>query len=306
MMKNSFFNFRNILILLLTLLITHVLCLFFAGKYILLKNDISLESPIAFTAPSQNWLISFGDGGVYEANQNFLTHITINKGFDVVINYKKRHIDRAFYEQHKKILDQKRGSGYWLWKPYFILKTLNKMEEGDFLFYMDSGVIFLGKPETYIKKLTNTKKDILLFDNCPNRFYVKKDVYVIMNMDEKYRDEIHIDAGLGIIIRNTKESRKFISDWLSYCTDERLITDMPSTHGEFPDFKDHRHDQAILSMLYHKRSSEVLLIGDDNDRGADFFHHRRRELNVSLMYELFKLKTLRFIDNLLKSKTSLK
>ncbi len=305
-MKNKLFNFRNILILLLTLLITHSLCLFLVGKYFLLKNDISLEQPVTSTAPSQNWLISFGDGGVYEANQNFLTYITLNKGFDAVINYKKRHIDRAFYEQHKKILDQKRGSGYWLWKPYFILKTLTKIEEGDFLFYMDSGVIFLGKPETYIKKLNSAKKDILLFDNCPNRFYVKKDVYVIMNMDEKYRDETHIDAGLGIIIRNTKESRKFISEWLTYCTDERLITDIPSIHGEFPDFKDHRHDQAILSMLYHKHPSEILLIGDDKDRGADFIHHRRRELSVSLRCDLLKLKASRFVNNFFKRNASSK
>jgi hypothetical protein len=34
----------------------------------------------------------------------------------------------------------------------------------------------------------------------------------------------------------------------------RLITDLPSTCGlpEFPDFKSHRHDQSLFSLLYKK------------------------------------------------------
>jgi len=292
---------HNVLVFIPILLLTSALSSFYAGKYVFLKNDISLEVPVKSMLKAQKWLISFGDGEVYEANQNFLTSVTVNKGFDAVVNYKKKHIDHIFYEQNKKILDQKRGSGYWLWKPYFILKTLNKMEEGDFLFYMDSGVVFLGVSETYIKKMNLAKNDILLFDSgCTNKCYVKRDVFDIMNMNEKYRDELHIDAGLGIIIRNTKESRKFVEEWLHYCKDERLLTDLKSKNEEYSDFKDHRHDQAILSMMYHKYSTQILLISDDSDRGADFYHHRRRDMHSSLSYEVFKLKVSRFVDSFLK------
>ena len=35
---------------------------------------------------------------------------------------KIRHTE--FYLEHKKILDQPRGNGYWLWKPYIILSAL--------------------------------------------------------------------------------------------------------------------------------------------------------------------------------------
>ena len=40
-------------------------------------------------------------------------------------------ISGDFYEKNQHILDQKRGAGYWLWKPYFIYKTLKKINDGE-------------------------------------------------------------------------------------------------------------------------------------------------------------------------------
>ena len=108
------------------------------------------------------------------------------------------------------------------------------MEEGDFLFYVDAGVMFLGETEPYIEKLNSNNKDIILFGNGhTNRVYVKKDLYSIMDIDEKYRDLLQIDAGVCIIIRNTEKARKFMKNWLNYCKDERLLTDL-KLHGSRP------------------------------------------------------------------------
>ena len=37
---------------------------------------------------------------------------------DFVFSYEKSDIDINFYSKHKKILDQNKGGGWWLWKPY--------------------------------------------------------------------------------------------------------------------------------------------------------------------------------------------
>lgn len=50
-----------------------------------------------------------------------------NGNFDKIILYLPTDIDKKFYEKNKNILSQKRSGGYWLWKPYFIVKTLEKM-----------------------------------------------------------------------------------------------------------------------------------------------------------------------------------
>jgi len=67
--------------------------------------------------------------------------------FDEVISYSPKDIGRSFYKRNEKILSQKRGNGYWLWKPYFIKKTLEMLNWGDYLFYCDSGSYFI-KPIT--------------------------------------------------------------------------------------------------------------------------------------------------------------
>lgn len=60
-------------------------------------------------------------------------------GFDVVIGYRKEVMKDAFREKYKDILERPRGAGYWLWKPYVILKTLvEDMDWGDYLCYVDA------------------------------------------------------------------------------------------------------------------------------------------------------------------------
>jgi len=67
---------------------------------------------------------------------------------------KQEAINSKFYDQikilsnndidakGKKILlkfKNKRGYGYWFWKPYLILKIMKKMNAGDILHYADIG-----------------------------------------------------------------------------------------------------------------------------------------------------------------------
>ena len=70
----------------------------------------------------------------------------LENGFDVSIPYKFSDIDPDFANKNSWILSLPRGAGYWLWKPYLILKTLNTMSESDWLMYTDSGMYFLKNP----------------------------------------------------------------------------------------------------------------------------------------------------------------
>ena len=306
--KKNFYNCKKTILFILTVITINLIAALFIGRSIFLMNDISLIAPIKLRSKTQNWLISYSDGNAYngkennvhEANQNFLTYVTINKGFDAVINYKSQHIDPKFYEENKRILDQNRGAGYWLWKPYIILKTLDKMEEGDFLFYVDAGVMFLGHAEDFIEKLNENNKDIILFGNWhTNRTYVKKDLYSIMNISEKYRDLLQLDAGVCIVIRNTEKSRNFMRNWLNHCKDERLLTDIKSKGEEFSDFNEHRHDQAILTMLYYKNPENILLIKqqDYTYLWKGLCRHHRRDPQSSLLWIKWRKRFPSWINN---------
>ncbi len=285
-------SLKKIVVIVFSLILTHSLCAFLTGKYVFLKKDISLVQPIKPEFKTKNWMISFAKGDVYEAGQNFNAQNSINRGFDVIINYKKRDIDNEFYQKNKELLDQKRGVGYWLWKPYFILKTLNMMQEDDVLMYLDAGVMFLGCIYPYIDKMIKNNKDVILYQNShTNRIYTKKDTFAFMEMDEKYRDYPQMAGGL-LIIRNTLKSRAFIKKWLEYCQDKRILTDQKSVNGEFSDFKDHRHDQAVLTLLYYKEPDDVIIADNDHN----FMIHQRRDINISLAWLALKHRIMKHFN----------
>lgn len=86
--------------------------------------------------------ISYGDYKyIKQLKINKFTAINIGK-VDKYYSYKPEDIDINFKNKNKDILSRKRGNGYWLWKPYFILKTLKeKLNKGDFLIYTDAGIM---------------------------------------------------------------------------------------------------------------------------------------------------------------------
>ena len=74
-------------------------------------------------------------------------------------------------------------------------------------------------------------------------------------------ERYQIEPGF-LSIKKTAWSIKFIENWKQKCVDFQLISDDPSILGpEYPCFKEHRHDQAILNLLsFHQkicRSTEI-------------------------------------------------
>mgnify|MGYP000615107427 FL=1 len=44
--------------------------------------------------------------------------------------------DAEFINKHAEFINNnRRGFGYWIWKPYLIMKQIDKMEDGDIFFY---------------------------------------------------------------------------------------------------------------------------------------------------------------------------
>lgn len=264
---------------------------------LLKEDDISMQKPYKCTNDQYHntWLVSYAEGEIYIANENYLVSSSINKCIDFYLPYKLKDIDSNFLEKNKKIMDQKRGAGYWLWKPYLILKTLKQIPEGDFIIYIDSGVSLI-KPIDDLINMLKDDKEIIFFSNYhDNTQYMKRDLLRLFNMDnEKYRKTIGIGATF-MVIKNTEFTRKFMEQWLHWCANEIALTDTPSDN-EYKEFIDHRHDQSILTLMWiqNQESSEKnKIVTLPNDEIYEyFFLHRRRKFNVSIPNKeiLFLLK----------------
>lgn len=189
-------------------------------------------------------------------------------GFDKIYSFGPEDIDIEYRKMYSDILDNKRGDGLWLWKPYFINKVLQEAKEGDIIFYVDSGAFFVSNVKCIIKSFRQNEKiwvsDCPLLENC----FTKEKCFELMECNDdsiKYSNQIQ---GCFFFAVCCDESKKFVEKWLKYCEDFRLM----SPEGTFPvleyygnKFVAHREDQSILSLLCKKEG--IVPHRDPSQRG---------------------------------------
>jgi hypothetical protein len=200
------------------------------------------------------YFITYSDGN-FKKNRNFSVFMAkLFGGFDRVIGYKPTDIDADFYNSYKHILSQKKGGGFWLWKPYFILKTLKEMNAGDFLFYADAGSFMLKNINLLVEELRKSNQDIIGFElPLIESQWTKKELFIKMNcIGEEFKNTNQLMASFQLI-RKTDFSIVFYKELLEYACDEKNITDVFDYKiAQEKYFIDHRHDQSIFSLLYKK------------------------------------------------------
>jgi hypothetical protein len=160
------------------------------------------------------------------------------------------------------------------------------MDEGDHLIYSDAGIEFCGNVNYILDRMTS---DIWLFGNSwEHRFFCKGDIVKAIGGDPSGKQ---VQASV-IVIRNSKASRAFVKEWLKWCQVPGLIDDSPSVEPNDPEFRENRHDQAILTQLA-KRDGMVLHWwpakynngafeyekGSYTDNYPVLFHHHRKRNN---------------------------
>lgn len=191
-------------------------------------------------------------------------------GANKIIEYSPDDIDEEFKKENKYILSQGRGYGYWLWKPYFILKTLKKIDEGDYLIYSDSGASYVNKISYLVDIMERDKIDIMPFCiNQPEIKWTKRDILLLLDADQPWILNSAQICGTYILVKKTKKSMEIISEWLEKAKDPRMITDDPNVMGKdnYEEFIDNRHDQSIWSVLCKKKG--ILPYRDPSQFGLD-------------------------------------
>jgi hypothetical protein len=232
-------------------------------------------------------MVSFANDKFYRS-QSFLVD-SAKKYFDGHASYNPNYIDKKFIEKNKHIFNQKRGYGYWLWKPYIIRETLKQLNFGDIVFYVDCGNLIINDPNILIEKAKKNKTGILLFknrDGAPhgaiwkNYQWIKYDCFKKMNcLEERCIQGDQVD-GSYIVAVKSPYTLSFFNEYLTYCEDEDILTDIPNKLGNnYEGFKDHRHDQSVLSLMAIKNNIETEESpsewgNDFRDYKQTFLHHR--------------------------------
>jgi len=176
-------------------------------------------------------------------------------GFDAILKLGPDDIDPLFKEKNSSILSNKKGGGYWLWKPYLIRKALGSVLENEYVFYADSGCFFIKNPRRYFEdKCCGLMQDIVAFElPLIEKQWTKKQVFKNLGCDTAFFHESNQIQGGFILARNTQYAREFFDELISLAEEEVNITDSNSLEGQIDQFIEHRHDQSLFSLLYKKK-----------------------------------------------------
>jgi len=188
----------------------------------------------------------------------------------------------AFVEQNASMLRREvRGFGYWIWKPYLIGAAL-KSPAADFLVYVDAGsVLNLDRPaarrrfDEYLA-LAEVHGLFAMQGLYDEQDWCKTDTMERTGLRGDGRASRQVEACL-LVIKNSSTTRDFVRTWLHVCCDEgyRYLDDSPSVQPNAAGFKEHRHDQAILSCLVKVGGipaipNESYFANEWSTAGADF------------------------------------
>ena len=195
-------------------------------------------------------------------------------GVDEVKIYGPDDIDHYFYQANYCTLNQDKGAGLWLWKPYIIWTELLKLNDGDILIYSDAGVEFINDVRLVINDMTG---DLLTFEGTePHIKWCKKKVLEFFHIgEEEARKMVQLQSSV-IYVKRSDRATIFISEWLRYCQNESLLNDVLEV--EYDDFIEHRHDQAILSCMgdIQRLWWSTDYKNNPGDTYLMFKHHRKR------------------------------
>lgn len=132
---------------------------------------------------------------------NIVFNIMREYAYDDVILYKKE--DFELPEVIKQKETKKSYEYYWTYTPIVLLKTIEKLHEGDIVVYMDTDMMFYSSPQPIFDELEN--KDVLI---QPNNFSVK----------ERWQYEpIGYYCTSFNVFRVNDNTKKIINDWKDKC-----------------------------------------------------------------------------------------
>jgi len=171
--------------------------------------------------------------------------------------------------------------GYGSWKAHIILETIkkNQIPENDIIFYCDSDTEIISSIEPLLEIVEKEKFLCFSVNGCTEVEWSKADTEKAILGFNPETEIIHFrnneerkfsfkNSELNRILlsdqywtayfffKNNRENWEIITEWDVFMSDYYLVSDTPSRLRNLPVFKEHRHDQTILSLLLKKKGIE--------------------------------------------------
>lgn len=170
---------------------------------------------------------------------------------------------QAFVANHGEFVRRNpRGYGCWRWKPLLVQAMLASLPEGDHLYYMDAGceLSVIGSARFAALDHELACRGILCFEIAfPELGWCKREAVdaIFGNWDDVATRSRQIQS-TWFGLRNIASMRERIVEWVAWATQGDLITDSCDSEYQHPLFQDHRHDQALWSLMLKKHGIQPM------------------------------------------------
>lgn len=238
------------------------------------------------------YLISFGSRGFENALKRLRNEAIESKFFDEIILYEEKDIF-GFLEYHSYFIENNpRGFGCWIWKPHIVLKTLNKIDQGDIIVYLDSGFTInsLGKNRfnEYIDLCISSefKNVSFMYEEYMENQYTKQDVFNFLNLSDKHKKSGQLIGGC-FIIQKCDFTLNLIERYFYTSMNYNLINNKSYSENE-KCFIEHRNDQSIFSCLRKQFGTHII------ENECDISSHKKEDYMSIDAYKSYPFWATRF------------
>ena len=204
--------------------------------------------------------LTFGNRDFYGGCLSRLAAGARRLGFDRVHAHDETTVPPDFMFEHARFIHRnRRGYGYWLWKPYLVRFTLREMRDGDVLVYTDAGCVLNDSArgrEALVKAVQAARaapNGMLAFATPhAERDYTKPEVLRRLEVPPEACASHQLIA-TGFVICKTPASVAIVDEWWRLATEDgyRLLDDSGG-------FSAHRHDQSLFSCLRKLRGQTTV------------------------------------------------
>ncbi len=212
-------------------------------------------------------LICFG-GEAYDNTTEIIVRDAPRFGVDKVLVYDDAWLmQQEFYRlnswlwtHHGDMQNNPRGFGWFAWKPFIIMHALQHYcAEGDVLLYTDADTYPIFDLTPIYQECVRIGGTMLFAaQGCLHAHWCKRDTFVVMGQDAdayggSLRSRQHAVARFMLFEKGPWRVWQFLMEWLAYCLNPLANTFDPSVIlPEYPELREPRCEQAILTNLAHK------------------------------------------------------
>ena len=233
-------------------------------------NDMRHERKIHF--------ITYANDKFKDAKKRIIKEANSFGEFSSVKGFGPEDLSVEFSSKFNDVLSQSRGAGFWTWRPHILKETLDRMNDGEFLVYLDAGCKLnpQGKKRfyEYIDMLDKSDYGFLSFAMSggvgpgslePERNYSVKEVFKYFSIDvESEMAKSGQYLGGVLILQKNDHAMKLVDMFMKALEDDPLMfSDHYNDRQQEHYFRDNRHDQSISSII-RKIHGSVVIDGDES------------------------------------------